>query len=237
MGSRGKLKCVRLCTPLFTFPTPTHIPRSLHRPWFKRNLYAKRLGENLRQLLSGHADTIMKFPDSRLAQSLPELFSRRSFTLAEFDDFITVHAGGTSPPFPFKDVYHYYKYAASHQVLGDIRIPFLAVNSDDDPLVEHVPINETDNKWVVLVVTRGGGHLGWFEATGNGCKRWMSQSALEWFRATAEKIDAPQRAVRDIRIEDGWLVESGREHIGCKDKGEGGKIERVTRQKGMVAGL
>jgi uncharacterized protein len=226
-----------MLTTLFTLQTPTHIPRSLHGHWFKRNLYAKRLGGNLRRLLLGHADTIIKFPDSRLARSLPELFSRRSLTLAQFDNLITVHAGGTSPPFPFKDAQHYYKYAASHQVLGDIRIPFLAVNSDDDPVVHHVPINETDNEWVVLVVTRGGGHMGWFETTGNGCKRWMSQPALEWFRATAEKIDVPRRAVRDIRIVDGWLVESGREHLGCKDKGEGGRIERVTRQKGMLAGL
>lgn len=226
-----------MLTTLFTFQTHTHIPRSLHRTWFRRNLYAKTLGGNLRQLVLGHVDAIMKFPESRLARTLPELFSRRSITLAQFDNLITVHAGGTSPPFPFKDVQHYYKYAASHQVLGDIRIPYLAVNADDDPIVEHVPIHETDNEWVILVVTRGGGHLGWFERPANGPKRWMSQSALEWFRATAEKIDLPRRAVRDIRIVDGWLVERGREHLGCKDKGERGRIERGTKQKGMLAGL
>jgi len=227
-----------MLTTLFTFQTQTDIPHSLHGHWFRRNLYANRLGGNLRQLVSRHVDTIMKFPDSRLAQSLPELFSRRSLTLAQFDNLITVHAGGTSPPFPFKDAQHYYEYSASHQVLGDIRIPYLAVNSDDDPIVQHVPIYETDNEWVTFVVTRGGGHLGWFETTGNGCKRWSSQSALEWFRATAEKIDVPRRAVRDIRIVDGWLVESGREHLGCKDNGDGGKIEGTTRrQKGVLAGL
>jgi len=203
---------------------------ALNGPWLKRNLYSKRMGGNFRQLVSAHVDSIMKFPDSRLAQSLPELFSRKSLTLAEFDNLITVHAGGTSPPFPFRDEQHYYTYAASHQVLGDIRIPFLAVNSDDDPIVNRIPISETDNEWVILVVTRGGGHLGWFETTGKGSKRWMTQPALEWLRATAEKIDVPQRAMRDIRIVDGWLVESGREHLGCKDKGEGGRIEYMTGQ-------
>lgn len=237
MGSRGKLNRVRICSPPYTFQTQTHILRSLHGPWFKRNVYAKRMGGNLRQLALGHIDTIMKFPDSQLAQSLPELISRKTLTLAEFDDLITVHAGGSSPPFPFKGVQDYYKYAASHQVLGDIRIPYLAVNSDDDPIVDRVPTNETDNEWVTLVVTHGGGHLGWFETTGNGSKRWMSQPALEWFRATAEKIDVPRRAVRDIRLVDGWLVESRREHLGCKDKGEGGRIEGATGQKGIVAGL
>jgi hypothetical protein len=51
----------------------------------------------------------------------------------------------------------------------------------------------------------------------------MTQPALEWFRATVEKFYAPRRDVRNIRIVDGWLVESGREqHLGCKDNGEGG---------------
>ena len=177
----------------------------------------------------------MKFPDSQLAQSLPELFSRKFLTLSQFDNMITVHAGGASPPFPFKNARLYYTYAASHQVIDDVRIPFLGINSDDDPIVQHVPIYETDNEWVILVVTRGGGHLGWFGT--NVTRRWMTQPALEWFRATVEVIDAPRRAARDIRIVDGWLVESGREHLGCKDLGEGGRIEGGVRQKGMLAGL
>jgi len=188
-------------------------------------------------MVSQHNDSIMKFPDSRLAQSLPELFSRKSLTLGQFDNLITIHAGGTSPPFPFKTPHHYYTYAASHQVLGDVRIPFLAINSDDDPIVKYVPVYETDNEWVILVVTRGGGHMGWFGTTGNVTRRWMTQPALEWFRATVEKIDVPRRAVRNIRIVDGWLVESGREHLGCRDNGEGGKIEGGVIQKGMLAGL
>jgi uncharacterized protein len=195
------------------------------------------MGRNLRHLVLGHVDSIMKFPDSRLAQSLPELFSRKSLTLHQFDNLITVHAGGASPPFPFKNARHYYTYAASHQVLDDVRIPFLGINSDDDPIVQYVPMYETDNEWVILVVTRGGGHLGWFERTGNVTKRWMTQPALEWLKATVEKLDAPRRAVRNIRIVDGWLVESGREHLGCRDHGEGGRIEGGVGQKGMLAGL
>ncbi len=224
-------------TILSTFQTSAHTPRSVHGRWFYRNLYAKRLGGNLKRLVSGHVDTIMKFPDSRLAQSLPELLSRKTLTVAQFDDLITVHAGGNSPPFPFRDVYDYYAYAASHRVLGNVRIPFLAINSDDDPLVKHLPMYETDNEWVVLVVTRGGGHISWFEATGNRYRRWMPQPALEWFKATAEKIEVPRRVVRDIKMVDGWLVESGRAHLGCRDIGDGGRIDRVMKQKGILAGL
>ncbi|KAI9466190.1 AB-hydrolase YheT, partial [Lactarius psammicola] len=210
---------------------------ALHEDWFDRCIYAKGMGGNLRRLISRHVDSITKFPDSRLAQSLPELFSRKSITLAQFDNLITVHSGGTSPPFPFANALDYYVHASSHRVLGDVRIPFLAINSDDDPIVKHLPMYETDNKWVALIVTRGGGHMGWFERTGKGVRRWIRQPALEWFKVTAEKIETPQRLVRSIHFQDGWLVESGREDLGCRDIGEGGKIEGNSGKKDMLAGL
>jgi predicted alpha/beta-fold hydrolase len=123
---------------LTTLPTYrlAHPPHSLHDHWLNRNIYAKGMGSNLRQLLSRHVDSIMKFPDSQLAQTLPEVFSRKSITMKQFDGLVTVHAGGTSPPFPFKDVHDYYTHGSTHRVLGDVRIPFLAVNSDDDPIVQ-----------------------------------------------------------------------------------------------------
>jgi predicted alpha/beta-fold hydrolase len=212
--------CVHRCYA----PSPAHAPCSLHGQWFRRNFYAKGMGRNIRQLVSRHVDSIMKFPDSRLARCLPELFSHKSLTLKQFDDLVTVHAGGTTPPFPFESARDYYAHASSHKVLGDVRIPFLAVNADDDPVVKHVPEYETDNGWVVLVVTRGGGHLGWFETMGKVKTRtWISRPVLEWFRATAEKIDMPRhRVTRNIWVVDGWLVESGREHLGCRESSVGG---------------
>jgi len=207
---------------------------ALHHHWLNRNIYAKGMGSNLRRLLSRHVDTIMKFPDSQLAQTLPEVLSRKSITMKQFDGLVTVHAGGASPPFPFKDTHAYYTHGSTHRVLGDVRIPFLAVNSDDDPIVQHVPTYATDNKWVIVVVTRGGGHMGWFGKEG---KRWIQRPVLEWLKATAETIDLPRRAVRNVEIIDGWLVESGREHLGCRDCGEGGRIEGGVKQKGVLAGL
>jgi uncharacterized protein len=218
--------------------SPAHTFRSLHGPWLHRNVYARGLGRNLKRLLSRHVESISKFPDSRLAQSLPKVFSNKRITLEQFDNLITSHAGGSSPPFPFDSARDYYTYAASHKVLGDVRIPFLAVNSDDDPLVKYAPIHETDNEWVILVITHGGGHMGWFETTGKTkIKRWMTQPVLEWFRATVEKIDIPRHVSRKIDVVDGWLVESGREHLGCRENGVGGRIEGGVRQGDLFAGL
>ena len=237
MGSHCKCTRVSACPFVFLQNAAAHTFRSLHGDWLHRHTYAKGLGSNLRRLTSRHVDSIMKFPDSRLAQSLPELLSRKSLTLEQFDSLITIHSGGTSPPFPFASANDYYKHASSHRVLGDVRIPFLAINSDDDPIVKYAPVYETDNEWVTLVVTRGGGHMGWFEGTGNGVRRWIRQPVLEWFKTTVEKIETPQRPVRSIRFEGGWLVESGGEQLGCRDIGEGGRIEDSKGKRDTLAGL
>lgn len=237
MGSRDKLGGVRISYLLVHILSPAHTSRSAHDHWFNRRVYAKGMGENLRRLLLRHVDSIMKFPDSRLAQCLPELCSYKTITQVQFDNLITIHAGGTSPPFPFETAHDYYVHASSHQVLDDVRIPFLTINADDDPVVKHVPVHVADNEWVIMVVTHGGGHMGWFEATGRKNRRWMSQPVLEWLRATAEKIDVPRRATRQIEVVNGWLVENGREHLGCRHIGEGGRIEGMVRQKGIFAGL
>lgn len=43
--------------------------------------------------------------------------------------------------------------------LDAIRIPFLALNSDDDPIAQCAPEDYDRNEWFTLVVTRGGGHM------------------------------------------------------------------------------
>ena len=237
MGPHRQCRRVSAYPLTFLHNAVVHTFCSLHGDWLHRHFYAKALGGNLKRLISRHIDSIMKFPDSRLAQSLPELFSHKSITLEQFDGLITIHSGGTSPLFPFANTREYYTHASSHRMLEDVRIPFLAVNSDDDPIVKYIPMYEPDNKWVALVVTRGGGHMGWFERTGHKVSRWIQQPTLEWFKATVEKIEAPKRHVHNIRVEDGWLVESGREHLGCKDIGKGGEIESSNGQKDLLTGL
>ncbi|KAI0273611.1 AB-hydrolase YheT [Gloeopeniophorella convolvens] len=231
-GCRLISACTLAC-PWDLAANSSHVDNS----WLHRNVYAYTMTNNLKCLISQHADSITKFPESRLAQSLPELFSRKSLTISQFDNLITIHAGGSPPHFPFASAGDYYAYAASHKVLGDIRIPFLALNSDDDPIAKHIPIGETDNGWVTLIVTRGGGHMGWFESSEKGLKRWNTQPVLEWFRTTAEILEIPQKPVRQIYLADGWLVESGREQLGCQDIGGGGIIEGAEGQEGMLPGL
>ena len=77
------------------------------------------------------------FPESALWKTMRAKLPRNDMYLVEFDDTITRLAGGSSPPFPFASARDYYTAASSHKVLGDIRVPFLAVSSADDPIAAY----------------------------------------------------------------------------------------------------
>ncbi|KAN0130915.1 Alpha/beta hydrolase [Lactarius tabidus] len=221
-----------------TLASPWDIVKSAHTledSWFTRRVYAKSLGTNLKNLVHRHIDTIRQFPDSRLAQALPDLMSHSSLRMIQFDSLISVHSAGSSPPFPFDDVWAYYAYSSSHDKLDTIRIPFLALNSHDDPIARCAPQDYDRNEWFTLVVTRGGGHMGWFQS-GGAANRWARRPALEWFKATGEDIQLEHRKIRPIEWKDGWLVEVGNDGLGCQEIGDGGTID--ARQRGdLLAGL
>jgi len=65
--------------------------------------------------------------------------------------------------------------------------------------------------------------MGWFQP-GGAANRWARRPALEWFRATAEDVTLGPRSVRPVEFVDGWLVEVGRDDLGCQEIWDGGSI-------------
>jgi predicted alpha/beta-fold hydrolase len=198
----------------------TRFLRSLEDNWFTRHVYSKSLTVGLKKIVCDHIDTIVQFPDSRFAQALPTLMSLSLPTMFQFDSLISVHSAASSP---FDDAWAYYAYSSSHDKLDGVRIPFLALNSHDDPIAQCVPQDYNRNEWVTLVVTHGGGHLGWFQP-GGAENRWARRPVLEWFRATGEDIRLEPRKARSIEWRDGWLVEVGSEGLSCQEIGGGGTL-------------
>ncbi len=73
--------------------------------------------------------------------------------------------------------------------LKDVRIPLLCINSRDDPILHHstIPFDEAkSNENIILLVTKTGGHVGWFEGFLNP-KRWYIKPTLEFINAVSEK--------------------------------------------------
>jgi predicted alpha/beta-fold hydrolase len=109
---------------------------ALEDNWFTRHVYSKSLTVGLKKIVCDHIDTIVQFPDSRFAQALPTLMSLSLPTMFQFDSLISVHSAASSP---FDDAWAYYAYSSSHDKLDGVRIPFLALNSHDDPIAQCVP--------------------------------------------------------------------------------------------------
>ena len=204
-----------------------------------RAVYAKAMSQNLQRLLARHANVIAKFPEHRLAKILPEVLNSKSMTLTQFDDKVTCIAGGSSPPFPFPSAWDYYAWASSDKVLANIRVPFLALNAEDDPIVQVLPVEAGGNPYVVFAVTEHGGHLGWFEegSVPGRPRRWYRRPVLEWLHAMGSDMIPASRKCKPIREIDGFLKEEGRDDIGCKVIEDGGHIVGVQGEGSLLAGL
>ncbi|KAI0709091.1 AB-hydrolase YheT [Earliella scabrosa] len=211
----------------------------LESRFFHRRVYSRGMAQNLQNLVARHRDALARFPDSPLWKAVETSLPDKNMALADFDNTITRLAGGSSPPFPFATARDYYTAASSHTLLGDIRVPFLAVSAADDPIASSVPIGVTDNGWVILAVTKGGGHLGWFEAGQRfgTLERWIRKPVVEWIRAVGEDMVVDTGRGRPLHEVDGFLKEVGRDDIGCKEVEGGGHVVGVEGEGGLLAGL
>src|ERR1700761_267759 len=148
--------------------------------------------------------------------------------------------GGPSPPFPFATAHDYYRWASSHKLMGDVRVPFLVLNADDDPIVQDVPLNTSGPGYTAIVVTRGGGHLGWFESQSwTQVDRWVKKPVIEWLKATAEDLVQDVRPSHlNVEIVDGFVRYVGRSHIAYKVIDTTGAVDSATQPVGgLIAGL
>lgn len=207
---------------------------SLEDTWWRRNLYSKGLAANLQGLLKRHPEYISEFSDHYIGKAAIKALSLKSPTLRQFDDTMTCISGGASPPFPFPDAYAYYVHGSSHQVLPNIRVPYLAINSEDDPVVQEFPTH-TENGWVVLAMTRKGGHLGWFEQGEGltGLQRWYKRPVLEWLRAVEQDLVSERLPAAPLIEVDGFIKEVGRDDIGYKEIEGGGHVVGVDEEGGL----
>ena len=215
---------------------------SLENRWLHRTVYSKALGQNVLTLLRSHLPALESFPPSPDFPTPEEIFSLRSPRLIEVDEVVISKFGGSKPPWPFPSATAYYAYASSEHSLADIRVPFLAISSKDDPIVHEVPTHCGGNGWCAIVLTEGGGHLGWFEdKKGSWWKfdvqKWVRKPVLEWLKATVEDFERETTPNVEVEVVDGFIRETGRPEIGFKeiDKEELPKYNAETND--ITAGL
>jgi predicted alpha/beta-fold hydrolase len=94
----------------------------------------------------------------------------------------------TAPHFGFKSAEDYYHRASALRVADRIRVPALIISAEDDPFVPTPPFHDpklTENLNVRAVITRYGGHCGFYEAPQNGSDGYWAEAQVVAFAAGA----------------------------------------------------
>jgi predicted alpha/beta-fold hydrolase len=115
----------------------------------------------------------------------PELFDTRGLRrvrhIRQFDDRYTAPLGG------YAGASDYYERASSLRVIPRVEVPTLIIHSADDPIIPAAPFLDPStaaNPNVLLVLTRGGGHVGFIAAASEvEDRRWAENRLVEFCRA------------------------------------------------------
>lgn len=212
---------------------------SLLSTFIGKHVYSKALAGNLSNLVKRHQKPLSVDPNHRVSKAVALTLALDNCTLEKFDDTFTRVGGGGAPTFPFATAHDYYRWGSSHNVVHDVTVPFLAINAGDDPVVRSSPMDGAGNGLVVMGLTTGGGHLGWFQdVSKRNIDRWTTKPVLEWLKLVIEDIVQEPRVYRKLYVDEaGFLREEGRPSLGCKEIAGGRVIDGNGGELGMLQGL
>ncbi|WVQ76121.1 hypothetical protein IAR50_005764 [Cryptococcus sp. DSM 104548] len=245
----------------------TAMSHKLENDWFTARVYSSTLGKNVLRLFFRAYDknpALFDSADSPLAEYVPELKKLRKkagskMRLRGVDDVLTCKIGGPRGigAWPFPSAAEYYAWANPSKVLRSVKVPLLAINAFDDPVIDGLalPLAEMQaSSHIYTAITRSGGHLGWFDGPffGSPAKtkhRWVLKPVAEWFQACARDLRSPgedARAPVEVEEEEGWewvkeprYKISGLDRVGWKVLREGEMVagEADEGEGGLVQGL
>ncbi|KAL2760778.1 hypothetical protein ACRALDRAFT_2039341 [Sodiomyces alcalophilus JCM 7366] len=191
-GEEGEdclLKAAVVCSTPFNLEAAC---KSLKRTFLGNEVYQRVMGTSMKQLVLGHKDSLSKYTQLNFNRIENVTY------LYEFDREVQCPTWG----YPTEDAY--YRDASSCDALVGIRIPFLALNSEDDPIVpkETIPYDEFKrNPYTILCTTSLGGHLCWFELGGS---RWHSKSVPNFLNYMAFEVDLDSINPKDESVPGLW---------------------------------
>ncbi|OCF36347.1 anon-23da protein [Kwoniella heveanensis BCC8398] len=208
----------------------------LEHDFFTSRVYSSALGKNVLNLFFKAYDAnpaIFEADDSLVKEHLPDLKQQRasmgmSSRLRQVDEVMVCKIGGPRGigAWPFKGAEEYYKWASPRNLLGGVKVPLLAINAFDDPVVDctHLPLEEIKaSSHIYAAVTGSGGHLGWFDgpfplfSSTKSKRRWVLKPVSEFLLAAERDLDVAG-AVKTVEDE-GWaLVEEGGHKIPSLDR-------------------
>lgn len=148
--------------------------RAMEADTFLNNkVFQPNLTATIKRYLNRHTDTILS---GEVEYDWPAM--RRARRMSEIDTVITAKT------YSLQDCWEYYKTASSAPYVDNIRTPYLAINSLDDPVtrVEGIPVDKfKTNPFTLLALVKNGGHLGFF--SGMRAKIWHLPRIAQFLEA------------------------------------------------------
>jgi uncharacterized protein len=142
-----------LCTPFDITVCSKHLLKSSIVSW----LCDQFLVKSMLKVIKENEEFILK-TSKQLGIDLNEVYNSKNSI--EFDSKYTCKLLGYSNP------EEYYNDSSCVSLLDKIRVPTLAISALDDPVVtkDCIPYEKFEsNPYLLLAVTKRGGHLGWFQ--------------------------------------------------------------------------
>ncbi|KIY64920.1 AB-hydrolase YheT [Cylindrobasidium torrendii FP15055 ss-10] len=179
-------------------------------------IYAQSLGTSLCDIARLNETVLRTSASPTIQHAITAALAFRKPTLREFHQALG-RFDGEPPLYPFASAEAYFSALSSHRALPDIRIPFLAINAVDDPVVTQVPLGgAAGNPYVVMALTAGGGHIGWFESAS---RRWSTRPTLEWLKLTAQIPRTTVAPRQELSVDaDGWIRAEAWPKLGVREK-------------------
>ena len=161
-----KIKCaVGISVPIDLTASSKNIEKQSNR------LYLKKYLSRLKRMV---LDKIRLNPELKLENHFDKIK-----TIYEYDRYYTISLNGLG----YQTVDKFYAEWSSINVLTDIHIPVLMISSKDDPLLSEkdYPYDKAEqNKDLVLIITKKGGHIGFLEAEKKKLKFWYESIIIEY---------------------------------------------------------
>jgi uncharacterized protein len=111
----------------------------------------------------------------------PQLYSTNGLppirTIRNFDDFII------APRFGYRDAQDYYESVSAKRVVAQIRVPFLLIAAQNDPIVPHslfLAARVGENPAIRFTAPKHGGHCGFISNQSGSERFWAEERVVEF---------------------------------------------------------
>lgn len=175
----------------------------LESSYLGKHVYSPAMGSNLGRIFATHSESLKSNPLFEKSLTTPEAI-KEAKTIKNFDE------NWTALSFGFPTAAAYYRASSSTPYLSLVAIPFLGLNSLDDPIVtgHAIPYDEARfNPNVILATTAHGGHLGWFQGSFK-VSRWNPRCMVEFAEAMLLVEKSPKKDAYDLAQKINWTDET-----------------------------